>query len=37
MQRVRHYLTHKLKLTVNEDKSQVAGTSHITFLGFAFK
>lgn len=37
MQSVRRYLTHKLKLTVNEDKSQVAGTNRITFLGFVFK
>jgi RNA-directed DNA polymerase len=37
MQSVRKYLTHKLKLTVNEDKSQVAGTNRITFLGFVFK
>jgi RNA-directed DNA polymerase len=37
MQSVRKYLTSKLKLTVNEDKSQVAGTNRITFLGFVFK
>jgi RNA-directed DNA polymerase len=34
---VRNYLTSKLKLTVNEDKSQVAGSGDISFLGFVFK
>ena len=34
---VRKYLTHQLKLTVNEDKSQVASTDRISFLGFVFK
>jgi RNA-directed DNA polymerase len=34
---VRKYLTHQLKLTVNEDKSQVAHTDRISFLGFVFK
>lgn len=34
---VRNYLTSKLKLTVNEDKSQVARSDCIGFLGFVFK
>jgi RNA-directed DNA polymerase len=34
---VRKHLTHKLKLTVNEDKSQVARSDKISFLGFVFK
>lgn len=34
---VRHYLTRQLKLTVNEDKSQVAKSGDISFLGFVFK
>ena len=34
---VRKYLTSQLKLTVNEDKSQVASTDRISFLGFVFK
>lgn len=34
---VRKYLTTKLKLTVNEDKSQVARSDDISFLGFVFK
>jgi len=31
------FLDHKLKLIVNEQKSSVAPTDQITFLGFAFK
>jgi RNA-directed DNA polymerase len=34
---VRHYLTSRLKLTVNEDKSKVARSGDISFLGFVFK
>jgi RNA-directed DNA polymerase len=34
---VRKYLTHQLKLTVNEDKSKVAKSDEISFLGFVFK
>ena len=34
---VRHYLTRQLKLTVNEDKSKVAKSGDISFLGFVFK
>jgi RNA-directed DNA polymerase len=34
---VRSYLTSKLKLTVNEDKSKVARSGDISFLGFVFK
>ncbi len=34
---VRKYLTSQLKLTVNEDKSQVARSDQISFLGFVFK
>jgi RNA-directed DNA polymerase len=34
---VRRYLTSQLKLTVNEDKSQVARSDEISFLGFVFK
>ena len=37
MASVRKYLTNKLKLTVNEDKSQVAHSDRISFLGFVFK
>ena len=37
MESVRKYLTQKLKLTVNEDKSLVAHTDQIGFLGFVFK
>jgi RNA-directed DNA polymerase len=34
---VRKYLTHHLKLMVNEDKSKVAKSDQISFLGFVFK
>src|SRR6266571_2382090 len=34
---VRKYLTSQLKLTVNEDKSKVARSGDISFLGFVFK
>jgi len=34
---ITRFLKRKLKLTVNEQKSIVAPTHHITFLGFAFK
>ena len=34
---VRNYLTSRLKLTVNEDKSKVAKSGDISFLGFVFK
>ena len=34
---VRHYLTSRLKLTVNEEKSRVAKSGDINFLGFVFK
>lgn len=34
---IRLFLERKLKLKVNEDKSQVAPTDHIDFLGFTFK
>jgi hypothetical protein len=37
MQSVRRYLTHKRKLTVNEDKSQVAKSDRVSFLGFVLK
>jgi RNA-directed DNA polymerase len=37
MQSVRRFLERKLKLTVNEEKSQVAKTVQTNFLGFAFK
>ena len=37
MESVRKYLTSQLKLTVNEDKSQVAKSDQISFLGFVFK
>jgi RNA-directed DNA polymerase len=36
MEGVSNYLTHKLKLAVNETKSSVARTSRIDFLGFIF-
>ena len=36
MEGVATFLTHKLKLTVNETKSAVARTSRIDFLGFSF-
>ncbi len=35
--RIQRFLERKLKLKVNEDKSQVAPTDHIDFLGFTFK
>jgi RNA-directed DNA polymerase len=31
------FLERKLKLTINQEKSQVASTNEITFLGFTFK
>lgn len=31
------FLSHKLKLTINQEKSKVASTDEITFLGFTFK
>lgn len=34
---ITRFLERKLKLVVNEDKSSVASTNRITFLGFAFK
>ena len=37
MQSVSRYLTHNLKLTVNEAKSTVAKTDRIIFLGYIFK
>ena len=36
MEGMKTFLTHKLKLTVNETKSSVARTSRIDFLGFIF-
>ena len=36
MEGVRKYLTHKLKLTVNETKSAAERTNRISFLGFIF-
>jgi RNA-directed DNA polymerase len=36
MEGVSTFLTHRLKLTVNETKSAVARTSRIDFLGFSF-
>lgn len=37
MASVTHFLERKLKLKVNQEKSKVAHTNEITFLGFAFK
>ncbi|MCD6262114.1 MAG: group II intron reverse transcriptase/maturase, partial [Deltaproteobacteria bacterium] len=37
MTSVQHFLEQKLKLKVNQDKSQVALTNQINFLGFTFK
>lgn len=37
MKSVKRFLERKLKLSVNERKSQVASTNHTVFLGFAFK
>ena len=37
MRSIRRFLERTLKLTVNEQKSSVAPTDQITFLGFAFK
>jgi RNA-directed DNA polymerase len=34
---IQRFLERKLKLTVNQEKSQVAPTDHIDFLGFTFK
>jgi len=36
MRSIRRFLERELKLTVNEQKSSVATTDQITFLGFAF-
>ena len=36
MEGMKTFLTHKLKLTVNETKSAVDRTSKIDFLGFIF-
>jgi RNA-directed DNA polymerase len=33
---VEHFLTHKLKLVVNQQKSKVAKTDRVSFLGFRF-
>jgi RNA-directed DNA polymerase len=35
-QSVERFLTERLKLVVNQQKSQVAGTNRVTFLGFRF-
>ncbi len=32
-----HYLERQLKLSINQEKSKVASTNEITFLGFIFK
>ena len=37
MASVCHFLSDKLKLTINQEKSKVASTNEITFLGFTFK
>jgi RNA-directed DNA polymerase len=37
MASVTRFLETKLKLTINQDKSKVAATDAITFLGFVFK
>jgi RNA-directed DNA polymerase len=37
MASITRFLENKLKLTINQDKSKVAATDAITFLGFAFK
>jgi RNA-directed DNA polymerase len=37
MASISHYLGKQLKLMVNQEKSKVASTNEITFLGFAFK
>ena len=37
MASITRFLEKKLKLTINQDKSKVAVTDAITFLGFAFK
>jgi RNA-directed DNA polymerase len=34
---ITHFLERKLKLKVNQDKSQVSSTDYIDFLGFTFK
>jgi RNA-directed DNA polymerase len=34
---IRRFLERKLRLKINENKSQVATTDHIDFLGFTFK
>ncbi len=36
MASITRFLERKLKLTVNQEKSKVAHTNEITFLGFAF-
>ncbi|MDH5524596.1 MAG: reverse transcriptase domain-containing protein [Desulfobulbaceae bacterium] len=37
MASIGRYLNRKLKLTINQEKSKVASTNEITFLGFTFK
>ena len=34
---IEHYLTHKLKLVINQQKSRVCKTAGLDFLGFAFE
>jgi len=34
---IQRFLERKLKLKINEEKSQIAPTNHIDFLGFTFK
>ena len=37
MKSIKSFLEHKLKLKINEEKSQVVKTSKASFLGFTFK
>jgi RNA-directed DNA polymerase len=37
MASIRHFLEHRLKLEINQEKSKVASTNEIIFLGFTFK
>lgn len=37
MEKVKRFLTHQLKLVINEEKSQVVKSNGLHFLGFTFK
>jgi len=37
MEKVKHFLTHQLKLEINEEKSKVVRSNDLHFLGFTFR